>query len=147
MNDRPTSNVTTMIDIGLSFDEHYVQFVPPSKFGVIYNSATHQVHLVRADGEREPLKDVADKLYALRGFTGWRKRENLGVALGCRIEDDIIRTILATFEDWNELRDAVKKYCPCRDSAIIIATWAADILPLDIDGITASLVCLTSRVP
>jgi hypothetical protein len=137
MDHGPTSNVTTMIDIGLDPEEHYVQFVPPSKFGVIFNSATQQVNLVRADGERVPLEDVADKLYTLRGFTGLRQRENLAIALDWSIEDDIIRTILASFEDWNELRDAVKKYCPCRDSAIIIATWAADILPLDIGGKTS----------
>jgi hypothetical protein len=80
------------------------------------------------------LEDVADKLYTLRGFTGLRQRENLPISLGWRIEDDIIRAILAGFEDWNELRDAVKNHCPCRDSAIIIATWAEDIFPVDVGG-------------
>lgn len=134
MNDGPTSNVTTIIDIGLAPEEHYVQFVPPSKFGVIYNSVTHQVHLVRADGERSPLQGIAAKLYTLRGFIGLRQRENSAIALGCRIEDDIIRRILESFESWNELRDAVKQFCPFRDSAMLIATWASQIFPFDIRG-------------
>jgi len=124
-----------MIDFGLAPEERYIQFVPPSKFGVTYKSATCEVHLVRADGKRGPLQGRADKIYTLRGFIGLRQRENMATALGWRIEDEIIRTLLASFESWHELRDAVQKFCPFPESARLIATdWAAEVFALDADS-------------
>ena len=135
MNNGPTSSVTTTIDFSLAPEEHYVQFVPPSKFGVTYNSATREVHLDRADGKRGPLHGRADKIYTLRGFIGLMQRENLAMALGWRIEDEIIRNLLASFESWHDLRDAVQKFCPFPESARLIATeWAAQVFALDADG-------------
>jgi len=124
-----------MIDLGLAPEERYVQFVPPSKFGVTYNCATREVHLVRADGKRGPLHGRADKIYTLRGFIGLMQRENLAMTLGWRIEHEIIRNLLASFESWHDLRDAVQKFCPFPESARLITTeWAAEVFAPDADG-------------
>lgn len=125
----PITSVITMVDIGLTENEHYVQFVPPATFGVILDRETNKMYLVRADGEKVRLRRAADKIYTLRGFIGLRQREERDIVLGNEIEDDMIRSILITFEDLTELRDAVFDYCPCEDNAhIIITIWGKHLL-------------------
>ena len=132
-----SSNVITLIDIGLNIDEYYVQFNPPSTFGVIYNRVTKKTILVRANGERSTLRRTADKIYTLRGFVGLRRREELELELGWeKTEDDIIRNILYSFSSVEDLKDAVSKFCPFAESAeIIINVWAPTIFPENITGI------------
>ena len=65
---KTSSDVITMIDIGLNIDEYYVQFNPPATFGVIYNRVTKKVYLVRANGERSTLRRASDKIYASRTY-------------------------------------------------------------------------------
>jgi hypothetical protein len=132
------SRVTTLIDIGLSPDEHYVQFVPPATFGVILDRAMEKVYLVRANGERSILRRAADKIYTLRGFIGLRRREEGDLELGwSSIEDEIIRLVLLSFGSYEKLCTAVWKYCPLRENAEIIRDiWAANVFIRDIQGIT-----------
>jgi hypothetical protein len=125
----PLSSVTSIIDIGLSPYEHYVQFVPPANFGVIFNSTSQELYLVHADGGKKPLIRTAQKIYALRGFVGLRKREEQTVELGYGVEDDIIKTILRTFKSLAQLRSAVVEYCPCAENAeVITELWAPAVL-------------------
>jgi len=133
-----SSNVITLIDIGLNIDEYYVQFNPPSTFGVIYNRVTKKTILVRANGERSTLRRTADKIYTLRGFIGLRRREELELELGWeKTEDDIIRNILYSFSSAEDLKDAVSRFCPFAESAeIIINVWAPTIFPENIKGIS-----------
>jgi len=123
-----SSNVFTLIDIGLTADEHYVQFVPPATFGVIYNQVMKKLYLVRANGERTKLRDTADKIYTLRGFIGLRRRQDMDLELGLEIEDDIIRNVLFSFGSSEKLHEAVEKYCPFAENAEIITNvWATTI--------------------
>jgi hypothetical protein len=120
----PVSSVISLIDIGLKPTEHYVQFVPPATFGVIFDRATTKVHLVQTDGQKVVLRHLPDKIYSLRGFIGFRQRGNREMPLGDKVEDEIIRTIILTFVDIRNLRDAVEEYCPCELSAnIIMKVW------------------------
>ena len=129
MNQLSSSKVITMIDIGLSANEHYIQFVPPATFGVIYDGSKNKVYLVRANGERTSLRRTADKIYALRGFIGLRHRENKELELGRSIEDVIIRHILLSFGLYEKLRQAVWKFCPFSESAeVITELWAPAVL-------------------
>ena len=128
MNEYLPSRVITMIDIGLSPHEYYVQFVPPATFGVIYDRVTKKVYLVRANGERTTLRRTADKIYTLRGFIGLRKREERSLELGRGTEDEIIRNVLVGFEGLEKLRSAVGKYCPFSENAGIISDfWGAKV--------------------
>ena len=131
------SDVITMIDIGLTIDECYVQFNPPATFGVIYDRVTTKVYLVRADGERSTLRGASDKIYILRGFIGLRLREDLELELGWeKLEDDIIRNVLSSFGSIEDLKDAVCKFCPFAESAEIITNiWAPTIFPENIESI------------
>lgn len=127
-----------MIDIGLTADEHYVQFVPPATFGVIYNQVTKKLYLVRANGERTKLRDAADKIYTLRGFIGLRRRQDTDLELGLEIEDEIIRNVLFSFGSSEKLHEAVEKYCPFAENAEIITNvWATTIFG-NINGIPLS---------
>jgi hypothetical protein len=129
------SNVISLIDIGLKAEEHYVQFVPPATFGVIFNRATTQVLLVLSDGERSVLRRTADKIYILRGFIALRRRLERELDLGGELEDDIIRHILCTFGSLEKLRQAVRKFCPLRENAQVIAEiWALCVFPQDDEG-------------
>jgi hypothetical protein len=134
---KTSSEVITMIDIGLNIDEYYVQFNPPATFGVIYNQATKKVYLVRADGERGTLRRASDKIYSLRGFIGLRRREDLELELGWKeVEDDIIRNVLLSFGSIKELKEAVCKFCSFAESAdIIMNIWAPTIFPENIERI------------
>lgn len=125
MDESTPSKVISLIDIGLSADEHYVQFVPPATFGVIFNSATTALQVVLANGDRSELRRTADKIYALRGFIALRRREERQLELGREVEDDIIRHILYAFGSLGKLREAVRNYCPLRENAEVLAyTWA-----------------------
>lgn len=133
-----SSNIITLIDIGLKADERYVQFVPPATFGVIYNQVTKKVYLVRANGERTKLRDAADKIYTLRGFIGLRRRQDMDLELGLEIEDDIIRNVLFSFGSSEKLHQAVGKYCPFAENAEIITNvWATTVFG-NIKGIPLS---------
>jgi len=122
------SSVTSLIDIGLSPHEHYIQFVPPGTFGVIFNSITRKLDLVRSDGEKTPLRSADEKIYVLRGFIGLRGREERAIKLSYSIEDEIIRIVLRTFKSLVQLRDAVIEFCPSRDSANVIANlWGPEV--------------------
>src|SRR5271169_69791 len=135
MDQSRPSNVISLIDIGLKAEEHYVQFVPPATFGVIYNRATTQVQLVLSDGERSVLRRTADKIYTLRGFIALRRRLERELELGGEVEDDIIRHILSTFGSVEKLREAVRKFCPLRENAQVIAeVWALCVFPEDAEG-------------
>ena len=114
-----STSVITLVGIGLKENEHYIQFVPPATFGVIYNEVNNNIFLIRANGQRKKLRESADKIYALRGFIGLRRRENRTLELSnCKerndwsIEDDIIRHILIRFGNLERLKEAVCKYCP-----------------------------------
>ena len=142
MDQSPFFNVTTLIDIGLNANEHYVQFVPPSTFGVIYNWATKEIYLIRANGARSKLRRAADKIYILRGFIGLRQRENMELELGSDIQDDIIRNVLFSFGTLEKLLDAVWKHCPFAENADIITNvWASTIFA-NIKGIFSYLLRL-----
>ena len=135
MDESHPSNIISLIDIGLSADEHYVQFVPPATFGVIYNSATTDIQVVLANGERSELRRTADKIYALRGLIALRRREERDLDLGTELEDDIIRHILHTFGSLEKLREAVRKFCPLRENAEVLAdSWAPCVFPDDGQG-------------
>jgi hypothetical protein len=139
MSQSSSSRVITAIDIGLNADEHYVQFVPPATFGVIYNRVAAKVYLVRADGERSPLRGTADKIYVLRGFIGLRRREERKLELRWDIEDNIIRNVLCSFGSHEKLRAAVSKHCPFSENAEIINNmWASKVFSQDVKG-TVSL--------
>src|SRR5436305_9472361 len=104
------SQVTTVIDIGLTVHELYVQFNPPAPFGVIYDATATIVDLVRANGERGILNRIDDKVYVLRGFVGLRRKEGRPLDLEWAVEDDIIRLILNSFGSLEKLRDAVWEF-------------------------------------
>lgn len=142
-----SSNVITMIDIGLNINECYVQFNPPAIFGVVYNRNTKKVYLIRANGERSTLRRASDKIYTLRGFIGLRQRERLVLELGrSGVEDDIIRNVLFSFGSVENLKDAVCKFCPFAESAQIITnTWAPTIFPENIEGSISFRVKLMSN--
>jgi hypothetical protein len=134
------SRVITMLDIGLSANEFYVQFVPPATFGVILDrsgSSHERISLVRANGERTVLRRSADKIYALRGFIGLRRREVRRLELGWDVEDEIIRIILESFGCLERLRGAVWKHCPCFENAEIInETWGTVVLEAEDKGLS-----------
>jgi hypothetical protein len=136
MTANPPSRVITLIDIGLSADEHYVQFVPPATFGVILERATEKVYQVLANGERCILRSAADKIYTLRGFIGLRRREERDLELGwSSIEDEIIRIVLFSFGSYEKLCTAVWKHCPLKENAEIIRDiWGPAVFIEDIQG-------------
>jgi len=128
MSQSPISSVISLIDIGLKPSEHYVQFVPPATFGIILDRATKKTYLVRADGQKTVLRHIPDKVYSLRGFVGLRQREKREMALGHKIEDEMIRNIISTFESSEELHEAVEEYCPYEPSAdVILTVWAREV--------------------
>jgi hypothetical protein len=129
--------VITLIDIGLSVNEHYVQFVPPATFGVIYDSALKTIQLVRANSQRTLLRKAADKMYTLRGFLGLRRREGRDLALRWDIEDEIIRCVLTSFGSSEKLQSAVWKYCPNTENAeAITQLWGPEVFNADDSGIS-----------
>jgi len=136
----PSSRVITLIDIGLSVDEHYVQFVPPATFGVIYDSALKTIRLVRANSERTLLQKTADKMYTLRGFLGLRRRECRQLELKSGIEDEIIRCVLSSFGSTEKLQAAVWKYCPNTENAeTITQLWAPEVFHTEDTGICSTV--------
>jgi hypothetical protein len=128
-----------MLDIGLSVNEYYIQFVPPATFGVILDRSSYdrKISLVRTNGERTVLKRSADKIYVLRGFIGLRRREVRRLELGWDVEDEIIRIILGSFGCLERLRGAVWKYCPCFENAEIInEVWGTVVLDAEDNGLS-----------
>ena len=139
----PSSRVITLIDIGLRVNEHYVQFVPPATFGVIYDSALKTIQLVRANGQQTLLRKTADKMYTLRGFLGLRRRECRGLELRWGIEDEIIRCVLTSFGSLQKLKAAVWKYCPNSENAeVIIQLWAPEVFDVIDSGISSIVICV-----
>jgi len=131
----PSSRVITLIDIGLSVSEHYIQFVPPATFGVIYDNAEETIQLVRANGERTQLRKTADKIYTLRGFLGLRRRESRDLELRCAVEDEIIRRVLTSFGSSESLHAAVRRFCPNSENAeTITQLWAPEVFDIQGDG-------------
>lgn len=145
----PSSRVITLIDIGLSVNEHYVQFVPPATFGVIYDSALKTIQLVRANGQRTLLRKTGDKMYTLRGFLGLRRRECKRLELRWEIEDEIIRCVLTSFGSLEKLKAAVWKYCPNTENAeVITQLWAPEVfdaIELGMSSIFISVVDLQMK--
>jgi hypothetical protein len=132
----PRTRQCTLIDVGLSAHQYYIQFVPPATFGVIYDRSKRSIHLVRANSERILLRRTSDKIYVLRGFVGLRRRERRDVTLFSGIEDEIIRTIVSSFEKLEKLRTAVWKYCPLLENARIITDiWGQDVFWHEVQGI------------
>jgi hypothetical protein len=135
MSQQTSSRVTTLVDIGLNASEIYVQFVPPSTFGVIYDRHWRRVYLVRANGERNVLRRSSDKVYVLRGFIGLRQRECRVTELGVDVEDEIIRIVLCMFGSLGKLQDAVKKYCSFQESAaVLLSVWAPVVFGASAQG-------------
>jgi len=137
------SQVTTVIEIGLTLHEHYVQFNPPAPFGVIYDALGKLVDLVSANGDRRILTSCEDKVYALRGFVGLRRREGMSLELDWEVEDEIIRLLLYSFGSLDKLRDAVWEFCPFVENAEIIA----DIWGPTIFGVEVKRMSLLSFIP
>ena len=123
-----SSNVISIVDIGLGPEELYIPFVPPASFGVIYNVQTGIVFVVRSNGERNVLRRTPDKIYVLRGFIGLRRRENRALEIGLELEDEIIRTILRSFGSLEKLCTATETYCPLRANANTITDrWGPSV--------------------
>jgi hypothetical protein len=119
-------------------NEHYIQFVPPATFGVIYDSALATIQLVRANGERTQLRKTADKIYTLRGFLGLRRREARDLELRCAVEDEIIRRVLTSFGSSQSLHAAVRRFCPNSENAeAITQLWAPEVFDTQDDGMSS----------